>query len=45
MLQVAGGSAFAVPKFGIGSKICAGSEKRTEAMSDTPMNLPPQPSA
>lgn len=28
-----------VPRFGVGSKSCAGSEKRTEAMSATPTNL------
>jgi hypothetical protein len=29
----------AVPRFGVGSRSCAGKEKRTEAMSATPMNL------
>ena len=28
------------PRFGIGSMSCAGKEKRTFAMSETPMNLP-----
>jgi hypothetical protein len=28
-----------VPKFGVGSKSCAGRENRTDAMSATPMNL------
>lgn len=28
-----------IPRFGVGSKRCAGNEKRTEAMSATPANL------
>lgn len=31
-----------VPKFGVGSNSCAGSEKRTAAMSETPINLDTQ---